>query len=464
MKPVSIAFPAITTLFFLWGFTTVNNDVLIPWYEKTFHLNDTESMLVNLAFFGSYGFWSLVYFLYSVFKEDPINKLGYKNGILAGLIISAAACFLFYPITWSGSYALCLLPLFLLGMGFTLLQISCNPFVAILGPAESSSRRLNLSQGFNSLGTTIAPMVFGYLIFTYFQGTAAVQIPYLILGCAFTIWAVIIWKIPLPDFRQTAVPVNKSALRFRHLKLGMLAIFFYVGAEVAIGSKLIEYLELPAIGAMDRTSAACFVGLYWGGAMIGRLSVSVISNLNLSLSRAIFYGILTSLTCFLFLLISMTTVVGLKARGFAVSGQEIYEMFHQIKPILAFIALQFLLMVLLRKSAKKLLSAFAIVAMVMLFLAWKFEGTTAIWCIVALGLFHSIMWSNIFTLSIEDLKECTGQGSALLIIMICGGAVLPMAVGWISDHFSPTVAFLLPIISYIYIAFFGAFGTLRQGK
>lgn len=221
------AFSVITSLFFLWGFTTVNNDILIPWYETTFELSDTGSMLVNLAFFGSYGLWSLLYFIYSITKGDPINKLGYKNGAVLGLVISSVACFLFYPATNTGIYWVCLMPLFLLGLGFTLLQISCNPYIAILGPQESASSRLNLSQGFNSLGTTIGPMILGFLILKYFSGNEAVQIPYAILGAIFACWALFIFFLRMPDFKQNdTVKLPSSALKYRHLRLGMFAVFF----------------------------------------------------------------------------------------------------------------------------------------------------------------------------------------------------------------------------------------------
>ena len=422
-------------------------------------------MLVNLAFFGSYGLWSLVYFIYSLTKGDPINKLGYKNGAVLGLMISSLACFLFYPATSTGSYLVCLIPLFLLGLGFTLLQISCNPYVTILGPTENASSRLNLAQGFNSLGTIIGPMILGFLILKYFSGNEAVQVPYAILGAVFGICAVLIFFLRLPEFKQTnTVRLNSSALQFRHLKLGMVAIFFYVGAEVAIGSKLIEYLGMSKIAGIDKSAAACYIGLYWGGAMIGRLTVSVLANQNIPRLRSAFFGLTTIASCFAFLLLAMTMFIGLEDRGLYFEMYDVLTTFHIIKPLLIFIAVQFLIMLIYARSSKKLLVIFSMVIIALLLFAFVAKGSVAMWCMIAIGLFNSVMWSNIFTLAIEDLKEYTSQGSSLLIIMISGGAVLPMLVGWISDNHGLIVAYLLPIISYIYIALFGAFGTLRHTK
>lgn len=459
------AFGIITTLFFLWGFTTVNNDILIPYYKEQFNLNDTESMLVNLAFFGSYGIWSLVYFLYSITKGDPINRLGYKNGVIIGLLVSATASFSYYPLTYTHNYYICLIPLFLLGMGFTLLQISCNPYVSILGPKETASSRLNLSQGFNSLGTTIGPMILGYLILSYLSGDTAVQVPYAILGCIFLVWAIVLWKLKLPDYRTDyRENIKGSALQFRHLKLGMIAIFFYVGAEVAIGSKLIEYLQLKDVGGLDKIAASCLVGIYWGGAMIGRLSAAVISNIELKLSKRILYGAIISLASFLFVLLAVTIAMGISERGIALRANELKDTFHLIWPILIFMAVQFITMLVFRDSSRKMLLSFSLIAISLLIIAQLSNGSVALWSIVAMGLFNSIMWSNIFTLAIEDLREYTSQGSSLLIIMIVGGAVLPMIMGQVSDHTTLKTAYLVPIFSYLYIAFYGAFGTLRPNQ
>ena len=459
----TFAFTILTSLFFLWGFTTVNNDILIPYFKEEFVLNDTQSMLVNLSFFGSYGIGAFVYFLFSHLKGDPINKMGYKNGIIAGLITSGLACLLFYPLAELNNYYIMLVPLFILGVGFTLLQISCNPYVAILGSEETASSRLNLSQGFNSLGTTIGPMLIGFIILSYFEGKAAIQIPYMFLGLFFLAWALFLFFIKIPDYKQEESPkLEGNALRFGHVRFGMFAIFAYVGAEVAIGSKLIEYVQLPEIASIKEHIAPSFVGTYWGGMMIGRLTISVVSSAKYKLSDKIIYGLLTALGTFLLLIIAVTISNRLSTKGFGLSLAEIEATFHMIWPLLPFMFLQFLLMILFRDSSRKALTSFSVVVVILLIVAYATQGTTALWCIIAIGLFNSIMWSNIFTLSIEGLKEYTSQASSLLIIMIVGGAVIPLIMGWISDATDLITAYLIPIISYLYIAFFGIFGTKKQ--
>lgn len=454
------AFAVITSLFFLWGFATVIIDILIPYYKREFQLNDAESMMVDLAFFGSYGVWALCYYIWSFFKGDPINKLGYKNGIVAGLLISAFACFLYYPVTYIHNYFLALIPLFMLGMGFTILQISCNPYIAILGPKETASSRLNLSQGFNSLGTTLSPIFIGYLMLSYLKGDDAIQVPYGILALTFAILGLIVMNLNLPEPKvKNEIKGTSGALKFPHLRFGMLAIFFYVGAEVAIGSKLLEYVQLGEIGSVGVLSAPSFVGMYWGGAMIGRLTVATITSNKYGPKRQVLYGLMIALLTFVFLLITVGISLRLDADGLDLSWGMMAKTFKDVYPLLFFVVIQFVLMVIFRKSSRKLLSVFAIVAMSLVLTAFIAKGEVALWSMVSIGLFNSIMWSNIFTLAIEDLKEYTSQGSSLLIIMIVGGAVIPMLMGVISDKFNLMTGYLLPVISYLYIAFFGIYGS-----
>jgi len=293
-KSHRFAFSIVTSLFFLWGFTTVANDILIPYFKDIFVLTDTQSMMVQLSFFGAYGIGSLIYFLISATRGDPINKIGYKNGIIIGLITSGLACLLFYPLVPFHNYYLMLLPLFILGLGFTLLQISCNPYVAILGAKDSASSRLNLAQGFNSLGTAICPMFIGFIILSYYDGDSSIQMPYTVLGIIFLIAALFLFFTKLPEFSLEEQKLEGSALKFRHLRFGMVAIFFYVGAEVAIASKLLEYVKLPQIGNIDGFVAPSYVAIYWGGAMIGRLTTSIISSSKFNLRKKMLFGFMVS--------------------------------------------------------------------------------------------------------------------------------------------------------------------------
>jgi len=284
----------VTLLFFMWGFITCMNDILIPHLKGIFQLNYFQAMLVQFAFFGAYFIGSAVYFAVSYFYGDPINKIGYKRGLVFGLLLSAVGCFLFYPAEISGLYAMFLLALFTLGLGFTLLQISANPYVAILGTPEGASSRLNLAQGFNALGTTLAPVLGGYLIFELFAGGSskeitaeATKIPYLVFSLLFVLLAVFVQGIRLPSFRaeESTAGSKLGALAFPQLRGGVLAIFCYVGAEVTIGSLIISFIGLPEILGLGEEVAKNYLSMYWGGAMIGRFLGSISLSDTLSASR-----------------------------------------------------------------------------------------------------------------------------------------------------------------------------------
>lgn len=459
------AFTVITILFFLWGGITSINDVLISNFKELHALTELQSMYILLAFFGAYGVGSLAYYLYSQSFGDPINKTGYKKGILLGLFIAGTGCISLYPIVATGNYYACLSSFFVIGLGLTLLQISCNPYIAILGPDEGASSRLNLSQGFNSLGTTIGPLIAGYLILSYASKETAIQNLYLVCGLIFFLFALILISIKLPEYRsEEKTNLVGSAFQFSHLRAGMLAIFFYVGAEVMIGGKIMPYVSLPEIGNLSANDAISYLGIYWGGAMLGRLGISVISSPKFNLVKKMVLGFLTLAITYLVIVL----FIAIKARVFeqnlpletAIIISAYKTTFIEILPICWFIGLQFIFMLLFRNSSRKLLSVFAIIIIVNLLTAFIVEGKTALWCILSIGLFNSILWSNIFTLSIAGLKEYTSQGSSLLIIMIIGGAVLPLGMGWLSDTFhSIKIGFLFPIISYLYILYFGLYGS-----
>jgi MFS transporter, FHS family, L-fucose permease len=272
----TLPFAVVTGLFFMWGFTTCMNDILIPYLKGVFDLSHTEAMFVQFAFFGAYFVGSLVYFLVSARSGDPIGRMGYRNGIVLGLLLSALGTALFYPAAEMVSYGFFLSALFVLGLGFTLLQIAANPYVAILGSPRTASSRLNLAQGFNSFGTTIAPVIGGYFIFRYFAGpdhagADSVKVPYLILTGMFVLMAVVMRVVRLPEFSSGhSVERGAGALRHRHTLFGMLAIFMYVGAEVSIGSIMISFLGLKEIAGLAPADASTYVSFYWGGLMIGR--------------------------------------------------------------------------------------------------------------------------------------------------------------------------------------------------
>lgn len=440
-KNYTPAFISLTFLFFMWGFMTVLNDILIPYLREAFNLNYTKAMLVQFAFFMSYFIGSVIYFIISVLHGDPINKIGYKKGIIIGLLISGIGALLFYPAAQFQLYGFFLSALFVMGLGFTLLQIAANPYVAILGPQKSASSRLNLAQGFNSLGTTIAPVLGGYLIFTFFKdssGSDAVKIPYLVFAVIFLLMAFAIKVTPLPRFTNPdEVEPGFGALKYRQLVFGMIAIFMYVGGEVSIGSMLINYLNLPEIGGFDDAEASLFVSIYWGGQMIGRFLGAISLS---STKKSMKLIIMPAISALAFVIIGVSTN------------------FESAMIYLVFLIINLIAFYLGKSLPHKTLYLFAIVNVIFLGIALTSSGELALWTIIGIGLFNSIMWSNIFTLAISGLGKHTSQGSSLLVMMILGGAILPMFMGLVADKYGVQMSFIVPVFSYIYLAYYGISG------
>jgi len=399
----------VTFVFFMWGFLTSLNDVLIPHLKSQFALNYAQSMLVQFTFFGAY-------FVMSLPCGKLVSRLGYKHSIVLGLLIAACGAGLFYPAAGLPSYALFLGALFVLATGITLLQVAANPYVSLLGPASTAAMRLNLVQAFNSLGTTLAPKFGGVLILSgvvlgaaeivqlpeservayHLQQAQLVQGPYMGLAITLAALALLFYLARLPlivdDTSAQEARTHRfiDALRHRHLRLGTLAIFVYVGAEVAIGSFLINYITQADIGNMAQASAANYVAFYWGGAMVGRFAGAALM--------------------------------------------------QKIAP-------------------RRLLALAAGIDMVLLLTTMLSQGDIAVWSVVAIGLFNSIMFPTIFTLSIDRLGPLTGKGSSLLIMAIVGGAVIPLLQGVLADRIGIQHAFVLPLLCYAYIAFFGISGS-----
>ena len=274
------SFAIMTSLFFLWGFMTVFNDILIPRFKEAFTLSYFQAMLVQFAFFGAYFVGSLIYFLISATTGDPIAKIGYKNGVVIGLLISATGSAVFWPAANAASYPMFLAALFIVGLGFAMLQIAANPYVTILGPEKTASSRLNLAQGFNSIGTTIGPLIGGFLIFQYFaksgvHGAESVKIPYLAFCIIFLVLAFVFFFIHLPHVGEGHVEPGAGALKYPHVVLGVIAIFMYVGGEVSVGSAIINFLGQKSVAGLTADEASKYVAIYWGGLMIGRFMGAV---------------------------------------------------------------------------------------------------------------------------------------------------------------------------------------------
>jgi len=472
-------FAIMTVLFFMWGFMTVWNDVLIPRFKEAFTLDYFHAMLVQSAFFGAYGIGSLVYYIISMFYGDPINRIGYKNGVIIGLLIAATGSVLFYPAAVQTSYSFFLAALFVVGLGFTMLQIAANPYVTILGPEETASSRLNLSQAFNSFGTTIGPIIGGWLIFTYFisadaHGADSVKYPYLGFAAVFALLAVFFKFAHLPSFTNNEkIERGLGALKHPHTALGMLAIFMYVGGEVTVGSTLINYLGLPKLGGLGHEAASKFLAFYWGGLMIGRF----MGAFALSALR----GAVKHTLVIVVPVIAFVVIASLPQIASALGGLPVFYKFFAQSAIANISAVcswsnaghyGALLAVLLfaffigEASAHRMLALFSAVIIGLLLTSMCTEGEIAKWSILGVGLFCSVMWSNIFSLAIEGLGPQKSQASSLLVMGILGAAVLPPLQGAIADHFGIQTSFIVPMVAFAYIAFYGIYGYKagRQAK
>jgi FHS family L-fucose permease-like MFS transporter len=378
-------------LFFAIGFLTCLNDIIVPHFKDLFALDYTRAMLIQFSFFAAY-------FVVSAPSGMAIRKLGYKNAIVLGLAVAALGCFGFYPAAALRSYPLFLAALFVLASGFTLLQVAANPYVAILGRKETASSRLTLTQAFNSLGTTVAPLIGSALILSPgIGGTAdravaarSVQAPYLVFAATLILMSAALVLFRLPDARPSeGRAAGASVWSHAPLVLGALAIFVYVGAEVAIGSLLVSFLRDPSIGAIDTKTAARCISFYWGGAMVGRFV-----------------------------------------------GSALLRVVPPASVLVAFAS-----------------AAFGLVGATILF-----SGPAAIVTILFVGLFNSILFPTIFTLAIDGLGDRTGEGSGILCMAIVGGAIVPVVEGAVADRAGLHVAFVVPLVCYAYIAWYGTVG------
>jgi FHS family L-fucose permease-like MFS transporter len=380
------AFIAMTCLFFFWGFITVLNDILIPFLKDSFNLNYTQAMLVQFCFFGAY-------FIVSPFAGKLIDKVGYQQGIVLGLLTTAAGCVLFYPSAELNVYVLFLFAFFVLASGITILQVAANPYVAALGPDKTAASRLNLAQAANSLGTTVGPIVGAALILGAATADAsAVQGPYLILAGLLLLVAIMFRFIKLPRIAsvESDEDSESSVWNHRSLVLGALAIFLYVGGEVSIGSFLVNYFAESSIGGLSHAEAGEMVAYYWGAAMIGR-------------------------------------IVGAVAMNYV--------------------------------APTKYLSLNALIAIIMIVVSMNTSGSIAMWSILAVGFFNSIMFPTIFTLAVKGLGSLTSKGSGLVCQAIVGGALIPLVQGVVADNIGIQLSFIVPMLCYIYIGWYALRGA-----
>lgn len=432
-------FSAMTVLFFMWGFMTVFNDILIPRFKEAFTLDYFQAMLVQFAFFGAYFIGALVYFLISVTVGDPIARIGYKNGVVVGLLISSGGSALFWPAAAFVSYPLFLVALFVVGLGFAMLQIAANPYVTILGPERTASSRLNLAQAFNSVGTTVGPLVGGYLIFQYLSktgvnGAESVKMPYIAFCVVFLILAAAFLFTHLPHIGEGKIERGRGALKYPHVKLGVLAIFMYVGGEVSVGSSIINFLGQKSVAGLEPVEASKYVALFWGGMLIGRF----MGALELSeIKRARKEALLAAIPAAAFVILGVL-------RGWDV-----------VKNYMPLLVLCWLAFKLGRALAGRTLMIFSGTIVLLLAAAMLFGGRLAMWCIVGVGLFTSIGWPNIFSLALEGTRIYKSQVSSLLVMAILGGALLPPLQGHIADVAGLRISYIVPLVAYAYVGFYG---------
>jgi FHS family L-fucose permease-like MFS transporter len=449
------SFALLTILFFMWGFITVTNDVLISTFRSIFSLSVFQSSLVQSAFFGAFFVISLGYYLISMIKGDPINKIGYKAGMVIGLLGCSLGCALFYPAAVFESYGYFLAALFVLASGVTILQIAANPYAAIMGTPETSSGRLNFAQGFNSLGTTLGPLVGALLIFVVFAqdsgGPMPVASTYLVYAGLFLACALLVMLSKMPAFKnEDKAASGLGALKFPQMQWGILAIFLYVGGEVAVGSFLLDFFKEDDIMALPKEEGTKFLSYYWGGLMIGRLLGALSLNNKLGQMQKAGLMAAVSLLCFFFIYF----VTSIKTAG----GNYHFEFIplSELGIYMGLLAVNFLGLLWGSNAAAKSLMIFGLINVVLLVVASQTAGYLAAWMAIGVGLFCSIMWSNIFTLSIRGLGEYTSQGSSLLIMAVVGGAIIPPLQGNLADSLqSFQASYLVPAACFLYIAFFG---------
>lgn len=402
----------LTTLFFMWGFITSLNDILVPHLKSIFDLNYTHVMLVQFAFFSAYFFFSIPW-------SKVVNRIGYQKAMVVGLLTIGVGSAMFVPAAYATSFPLFLTALLILAAGITGLQVAANPYVLVLGKPETASSRLNLTQAFNSLGTTLAPALGGMFILSAaplaaeqlrqlsphalhvyrMNQAASIKMPYIVISIALILLALAIAKSKLPTIaHEEARPGEKikdSIWKHPNLLFGALGIFAYVSAEVSIGSFMVNYLGQPEIAGFSPKIAAGYVSFYWGGAMVGRF-----------IGAAVLQKIKTG----------------------------------------------------------HLLAICAVCTATFVTFSILTTGHLAMWSMIAVGFFNSIMFPSIFALGVAELGPLTGTGSGLMNMAIVGGAIIPVLQGAIADHIGIHHAFLLPVICYLYILFYALRGSMPNSE
>ena len=451
MKSNNSALYTLISVFFFWGFVAASNDILIPVFKKAFDLSQSQSQFVSIAFYISYTVGSLIYMGISLLmKQDLVNKIGYKNGLALGLVISALGTLLFYPAANTSSYPLMLAGLFTVGLGFSLQQTVANPLAIALGPIKTGSQRLTMAGGINNFGTTIGPLIVSFAIFgSTASGSTdisieSVKIPYLILGAAFLILALLLKFSSLPEHPETIEESNdekksskKSALNYPQLVLGMIAIFLYVGVEVSTASNLPAYMESKLGFAI--ADIAPYISLYWASLMIGRWTGAVEAFTNNMNTQKILRFLAPYLAFGVFLLVN------------AIAKHDLAPFYVYGLIILVLIAAD----IASKGDPATMLLIFSSLGIFALFTGMFTSGMISVYAFTSVGLFCSTLWPCIFTLAVCGLGKHTSQGSSFLIMMIMGGGIISWLQGTVSESIGIQSSYIVGVFCFAYLAFYG---------
>jgi MFS transporter, FHS family, L-fucose permease len=461
-------FGTLISVFFFWGFVAASNDILIPVFKEKLHLEQWQSQMISFSFYVAYTVGSLIYYLLGkASKTDILNKIGYKNGIALGLVISAIGTLLFYPAAQMNSFLIMITGLFIVGLGFSLQQTAANPLAIVMGNPVSGSQRLCMAGGINNFGTTIGPLLVSYAIFGSITGNAAriadtksIQVPYLILGGAFLLVAIIFKFSSIPNrivheeesrvssptdvTDHYAITRKKGALNYQQLALGMIAIFLYVGVEVSTASNLPEFMKqhVKTLNGLPfpTENIAPFVSLFWASLMIGRWTSSV-GAFNISMTaKSVLRFLMPYMAFAVFLLVNFI-------------AKHNIEQFY----VYGFVILALIIGDLLsRGNPARQLLIFSLFGITALIIGMMSNGMVSVYSFISVGLFCSTLWPCIFTLAIAGLGRHTNEGSSFLIMMIMGGGFISLLQGYLAKNelLGIQMSYTVGVACFLYLAFY----------
>ena len=439
----------LTTVFFFWGFVAASNDILIPVFKEELNLQQWQSQMISFAFYVAYTIGSILYLVISLLlKRDILLKIGYKKGIALGLAISALGTLLFIPAASTESFGLMISGLFVVGLGFSLQQTAANPLVISLGDPSRGSQRLSLAGGVNNIGTTIGPVLIGLAIFGTTGAPAggvsidSIKIPYLLLGLSFLIVAglIMISKVPnhLESTESDDLSGKKTLWNYPQLYLGMLAIFVYVGVEVATAGNFGDFLKVEY--GMESSEITPYISLYWASLMIGRWTSAANVFTSKKAMQNVFRFVLPYAAFGIFMLVN------------AINKQDLTQLYYYPLVIIVLIAAEYLS----KGNPSRQLAIFSSLGIVALLIGMFSDGLVSIYALISVGLFCSTLWPCVFTLGIAGLGGYTNKGSGYLVMMIMGGGFISLLQGVLVDQESIGIrlSFFVGVGCFLYLLFY----------